>query len=97
MNRDGRSSSNDPTGEAAADPAVQLRRDQPPGTRPADPAVRNREDRADRGDVDPSRGQDDDIVNRHTADATPRRYERPVTDDEDPVLPAGDATLNTQM
>ena len=28
---------------------------------------------------------------------TPRRYEQPLEDDEDPVLPADDATMNTKM
>ena len=28
---------------------------------------------------------------------TPRRYEQPLEDDEDPVMPADDATLNTKI
>jgi hypothetical protein len=28
---------------------------------------------------------------------TPRRYEQPIEDDDDPVMPADDATLNTKM
>lgn len=74
MNRDGRSSSNDPTGEATADPAVQFPADGTPARRRTD----------------------DDVVNRDTADPTPRRYDRPVTDD-DPVMPADDASLNTKI
>jgi hypothetical protein len=28
---------------------------------------------------------------------TPRRYEQPIEDDDDPVMPADDATLNTKI
>lgn len=83
MNRDGRSSSNDPTGEAAADPAVQL----DPGRPAREPSGRQAPRRADH----------EEVVNRHTANPTPRRYEHPLTEDDDPVMPANDATLNTKM
>ena len=39
-----------------------------------------------------------DTVNRTEADtATPRRYEQPLEDDDDPVMPGVDATLNTKI
>ena len=28
---------------------------------------------------------------------TPRRYEQPIEDDDDPVMPSDDATLNTKI
>jgi len=28
---------------------------------------------------------------------TPRRYEQPIEDDEDPVMPSDDATVNTKI
>ena len=37
-----------------------------------------------------------DAVNRAPLE-TPRRYEQPIEDDEDPVMPSDDATLNTKI
>lgn len=39
----------------------------------------------------------EDTVNRRAPNLTPRRYEQPLEADDDPVLPAGDATLNTKL
>jgi hypothetical protein len=80
MNRDGRSSSNDPTAEPAIDQSTQsasglsVDRDGPG-------AERNR-----------SR---EDVVNRGLE--TPRRYDQPIEEDEDPVMPSDDSTLNTKI
>jgi hypothetical protein len=38
-----------------------------------------------------------DLVNRTTFLDTPRRYEQPVEEDGDPVMPASDPTLNTKI
>ncbi|MGH9308476.1 MAG: hypothetical protein ACRD1U_03835 [Vicinamibacterales bacterium] len=38
----------------------------------------------------------EEVVNRTDHDTTPRRYEQPVDEDE-PVMPADDATLNTKI
>jgi hypothetical protein len=38
-----------------------------------------------------------DLVNRTTFPDTPRRYEQPVEEDDEPVMPASDATLNTKI
>lgn len=37
-----------------------------------------------------------DVVNREPFD-TPRRYDQPIEDDDDPVMPAPDSTLNTKI
>ena len=71
MKRDGRSSSHDPTAERMVDQSSQSAG----GLTTRGPA-----------DVDsPSRGPDDDIVNRRGADGTPRRYEQPLEADDDPA------------
>jgi hypothetical protein len=62
MNRDNRSSSNDPTAEPA--------RDQP--------------DKSSK------------LVNLQPLD-TPRRYDQPIEDDDDPVMPSDETTLNTKI
>ena len=81
MNRDDRSSSNDPTSERSADQSTQSASGL--STRPSASDV-------GRGTLD------DEIVNRDDLE-TPRRYEQPVTDDPDPVMPSDDATLNTKI
>lgn len=44
-----------------------------------------------------SGGRDaENAVNRAPLE-TPRRYEQPIEDDDDPVMPADDATLNTKI
>ena len=37
-----------------------------------------------------------DAVNRQPLD-TPRRYDQPIEDDDDPVMPSDDTTLNTKI
>ncbi len=76
MNRDNRSSSNDPTAELARDQSTQSASGLSTGG--------NRSDRSD------------DLVNRRPLD-TPRRYDQPIEDDDDPVMPSDDATLNTKI
>jgi hypothetical protein len=39
----------------------------------------------------------EDVVNRRGSNLTPRRYEQPVEEDEDPVMPARDSTLQTKI
>ena len=76
MNRDNRSSSNDPTAERARDQSTQ--------SASGLSESRNRPDRSD------------DPVNLQPLD-TPRRYDQPIEDDDDPVMPSDDATLNTKI
>lgn len=83
MNRDGRSSSHDPTDEPAVTQSTQSASGLS-GGREGPGVEHNR--------------QDDDTVNRTEADtATPRRYEQPLEDDDDPLMPGADATLNTKI
>jgi hypothetical protein len=72
MNRDNRSSSNDPGAGPARDQSTQSAGGLPAGRR------------------------SDDFVNRRPLD-TPRRYDQPIEDDDDPVMPSDDATLNTKI
>ena len=76
MNRDNRSSSNDPTAERESDQSTQSAG----GLSAGRDRVR----------------ESDDIVNRGPLD-TPRRYDQPIEDDEDPVMPSDDTTLNTKI
>ena len=46
--------------------------------------------------VERDRDVDEDVVNRTGENTTPRRYEQPLEEDE-PVMPADDATLNTKI
>jgi hypothetical protein len=81
MNRDRRSSSNDPTAERAVDQSTQSASGLSAGTGP---------DANDRPHV----------TRRETARAgldTPRRYDQPIEDDGDPVMPTDDATVNTKI
>lgn len=72
MNRDGRSSSNDPTAEPAAAQSTQTASGLSSGRPGAGPA-------------DTSDSEDDEqVVNRTRQSTTPRRYEQPVDADEDP-------------
>jgi hypothetical protein len=81
MNRDRRSSSNDPTAEATADQSTQSASGLSSG--------RNRAG-ADRG----TRGNEPSSTEPLY---TPRRYDQPIEDDDDPVMPGDDATLNTKI
>ena len=76
MNRDNRSSSNDPTDEPTRDQSTQSASGLTAG--------RERED------------QSSDLVNRQPLE-TPRRYDQPIEDDDDPVMPSDDTTLNTKI
>lgn len=80
MNRDRRSSSNDPTDEPAADQSTQTASGLSSG-----PGVERNE------------ALDDDAINRPDLLDTPRRYEQPIEADDDPVMPADDATINTKI
>ena len=63
---------------------------------PADPTAERTSDPLPTGeDVIDRRQPGDPSPRPSEADVTPRRYEQPV--EEDPVLPSGDATLNTQI
>ena len=75
MNRDRRSSSNDPTDERASDQSTQSASGLSAG-RPGPGVEHNR-------DVD---------LNR-----TPRRYDQPIEEDRDPVMPDDAATVNTKI
>jgi hypothetical protein len=82
MNRDRRSSSNDPTDEPAIDQSTQsasgLSRDvSGPG-------------------VERNRSLDREVVNR-SGSSTPRRYDQPIEEDSDPVMPSEDSTVNTKI
>ena len=45
-----------------------------------------------------SGGREADADNVRGADLeTPRRYEQPLEEDDDPVMPSGDTTLNTNI
>ena len=76
MNRDNRSSSNDPTAEPASAQSTQSASGLTAG--------RSRPDKSS------------DLVNLQPLD-TPRRYDQPIEDDDDPVMPADEATLNTKI
>lgn len=76
MNRDNRSSSNDPTDEPTRDQSTQSASGLTAG--------RDREDTSS------------DLVNRQPLE-TPRRYDQPIEDDDDPVMPSDDTTLNTKI
>ncbi len=91
MNRDGRSSSNDPTADPVTDQSTQSAAGLSGGR--ASPAVQ-RSRRADELvdlDLHPdpghpdSGGLDEEVVNRTAADATPRRYDQPIEQDDDPL------------
>ena len=83
MNRDGRSSSNHPASEPAIDQSTSAAGGLAAG-RPGPGVERNK-------------AYHEDAVNRAAANTTPRRYEQPIEDDSDPVLPANDATVNTKI
>ena len=76
MNRDNRSSSNDPTAEPARDQSTQSASGLTAG--------RSRTDKSS------------DLVNILPLD-TPRRYDQPIEDDDDPVMPSDETTLNTKI
>jgi hypothetical protein len=50
---------------------------------------------ADRGGI--ARHQEDDELLYRDPLHTPRRYEQPIEDDDDPVMPSDDSTLNTKI
>ena len=72
MNRDNRSSSNDPTAEVDVDQSTQSA-----------------------GGLGGGRGREEG-VNRAAFD-TPRRYDQPIEEDDDPVMPGTDATVDTKI
>jgi hypothetical protein len=76
MNRDNRSSSNDPTAEPT--------RDQSTPSASGLTAGRDRDDMSS------------DLVNRQPLE-TPRRYDQPIEEDDDPVMPSDETTLNTKI
>ena len=81
MNRDRRSSSNDPTAERAVDQSTQSASGLSTGTGPnANDLRRETRNEAARASLE-----------------TPRRYDQPIEDDDDPVMPADDATVNTKI
>ena len=68
MNRDGTSSSNDPTAERTTDQSAQSAGHLTAGrTRPG---------------LRPHQDGDEELVNRSMPNETPRRYEQPVEDDD---------------
>jgi hypothetical protein len=82
MNRDRRSSSNDPTSETDARQSTQS----------ASGLSSGREGPG----VERNRGYEE-TVNRSRPNTTPRRYEQPIEDDEDHVMPSEDTTLHTKI
>jgi hypothetical protein len=73
MNRDSRSSSNDPTAERTSSQSTQTASGL-------------------------SGGRQNDGDNVKGADLeTPRRYEQPLEEDDDPVMPSHDSTANTKI
>ena len=66
------------------DPTAEPERDQSTQSASGLAAGRDREDTSG------------DPVNRQPLE-TPRRYDQPIEDDEDPVMPADDATVNTKI
>jgi hypothetical protein len=83
MNRDQRSISNVPAGERTPRESTQT----------ASRLSGGRQGPA----VEQDSGYLEDTVNRSEAGTTPRRYEQPVADDDDPVMPAADSTVNTKI
>jgi hypothetical protein len=83
MNRDERSSSNDPTSEAVSDQSAKSASG--PSGGPSGPGVEGNGDYTE------------EVVNRNEPVSTPRRYEQPIEDDGDPVMPTDDSTLNTKI
>jgi hypothetical protein len=84
MNRDGRSSSNDPTSEPVSDQSTQSASGLS-GARSGPGVERNRQT------------DGDEVVDRSGSANTPRRYEQPVEEDEDLVMPSDDSTVNTKI
>jgi hypothetical protein len=81
MNRDHRSSSNDPTAERAADQSTQTAAGLSSATGPdANEGHRETRDETARAALD-----------------TPRRYDQPIEDDDDPVMPGDETTANTKI
>lgn len=85
MNRDRRSSSNDPTDEPSSDQSTQT----------ASGLSGSDEDASSQPPRGP--GRSGDAVGSAAALETPRRYEQPLEEDDDPVMPADDPTLNTKI
>jgi hypothetical protein len=71
MNRTNRSSSNDPTEERTTDQSTQSASGL--SRAPSGAAVER------------THALDRDLVNRRAVDTTPRRYDQPIEDDEDPI------------
>lgn len=81
MNRDQRSSSNDPTAERAVDQSTQSASGLSSPTGP---------------DANDRRPETHDEAARAALE-TPRRYDQPLEEDDDPVMPTDDATTNTKI
>lgn len=77
MNRDDRSSSNDPTAERTADQSTQSASGLSSGMT--------------------NRRHDDRELRPGEVLYTPRRYEQPIEDDDDPVMPGDESTVNTKI
>ena len=83
MNRDRRSSSNDPTDEPAADQSTQS----------ASGLAAGREGPG----LERNKAHDRDAADRNDDLVTPRRYEQPIEADDDPVRPGDESTLKTKI
>jgi hypothetical protein len=83
MNRDRRSSSQDPTAERTTDQSTQSASGL--SSPPSGPGVER------------NLALDEEVVNRTEPDSTPRRYEQPLDADRDPVMPADDSALPTKI
>lgn len=81
MNRDGRSRSQEPTGEGPA----------------AQPTENGSSLGPDLGLGAGRKPPQEDVVNRRRGDDTPRRYDQPLEEDGDPVMPPNDSTLRTKI
>ena len=83
MNRDDRSSSNDPTAERTSAQST--------------PSAGGLSGGKSGPGVGRNQAVDDEPVNRTVPVTTPRRYEQPLEADADPVMPADDTTMNTKI
>jgi hypothetical protein len=83
MNRDRQSSSNDPSSETTAAQST--------------PSATGVPTDRDGPGVERNVTYDEDAVNRTRANNTPRRYEQPLEDDQERVMPSDDSTKNTKI
>jgi hypothetical protein len=84
MNRDRRSSSHDPTDEPMVDQSAQTASGLSAGN-------------TSRRQPGSTERPDDEIVGGIGPLETPRRYEQPIEEDDDPVMPSEDSTLHTKI